>query len=108
METVNVDLLLVIGVISAITQSIKKLSITKLHHLASFLAIILSIIYVSVGKYFFAMFETLNWLNTIILGLAIGFAATGGYENIKNLLNMAQPKSIVVTNTAINTDKANV
>ena len=44
----NVDILLVIAVISAITEAIKKLTMAKYPYLASFLALLFGIFYVGV------------------------------------------------------------
>lgn len=94
METVTVNLLLVIAVISALTEAIKRLTMKKFPYFASFTSLLLGLSYVSLGKYFFEMYNNMNWLNAVVLGLAIGLAATGGYENIKNIITMGSGGAI--------------
>ncbi|OGJ50928.1 hypothetical protein A2335_03370 [Candidatus Peregrinibacteria bacterium RIFOXYB2_FULL_32_7] len=85
MGTINVDILLVIAVISAITQGIKKYLLQEHYKYASFVALSLGFVYVFAQKYICNQYQNINIVDTIVLSLAIGFAASGGYENIKNL-----------------------
>ncbi|KKP38125.1 MAG: hypothetical protein UR28_C0021G0006 [Candidatus Peregrinibacteria bacterium GW2011_GWF2_33_10] len=88
MQTISVDILLLIAVISGLTELIKRIFLkSENNDYACFVALAFGLIYIFLKKYVLDLYPNIDWIDAIVLGLAIGLAASGGYENIKNLLS---------------------
>lgn len=86
MYAFNVDIAIVIAVVAALTECFKQTFLKKHNDYASYVALALGLIYVFAQKYFYDLPEGVNFIDSLVMGMAIGFAASGGYENVKNLL----------------------
>ncbi len=91
MDNYGFEIAIVIAVIAAITELAKKNLMKNYQKFSCHLSLFLGILYTVLQKFIYNRPPDANFIDVMVFGMAIGFAATGGYENIKSLL-LRKPK----------------